>query len=333
MFDEVGLDNLRLSDLPAPEIEEEEVLVKVVMAGVNPIDYFVVSGARKSSPIPHIPGVEFAGIVEETGSDVEGLEVGDKVVIYPRVFDGSCDLCAIGMEMLCRNGGILGVVSNGGFAEYAKVHFRNVFKVDSEVEWNLAASLPVSALTPYHALKHARVGIDDLVVVVGASGSTGQFAVQFANLMGAKVIAVSRKGWLKEFGAQSVVSLENAYGEVKEISGGKMADVVVDPLGAYTFNKSLKLLGRGGRLLTFGALTGNETQISIFSIYDTHLSILGSTGGTRKEMVKIIENCSKLKVKVWKKFKLDDVKTAIGSLFSKERDGRVLLEIDHQKLG
>lgn len=100
-----------------------------------------------------------------------------------------------------------------------------------------------------------------------------------------------------------------------------------------TMRAMSKLVDEGGKLLTFGALTGNETQISIFSIYDNHLSILGSTGGTRKEMVEIIENCSKLKVKVWKKFKLDDVKTAIGSLFSKERDGRVLLEIDHQKLG
>jgi len=328
IFDEAGLENLRLVEVPPPEAKEGEIIVRVMVAGVNPIDYFVVSGMRKASPIPHIPGVEFAGLVEDVGPGVEGIKVGDKVIIYPRVFDGSCDLCTRGLEMLCRNGGLIGVVSNGCFAEGVKVSSKNVFKVEGHVDWELAASIPVSALTPYHALKQAHLGVGDLVVVVGAAGNTGMFAVQFASMMGARVIAVSRKDWIKEFGAHHVVGLENAHEEVKKVSEGKMADVVIDSLGTNTFNKSLELVGLGGRLLTFGTLTGNEASVSIFSVYNRHISILGCTGGTRGEMAEIIDIRNKLKVKVWKKFKLNEVRSAIESIFSKDRDGRILLEIN-----
>jgi len=326
VFSKPGLGNLRVTDVPVPNVGESDVLIKVVMAGVNPIDYSVASGGRNVRPMPHIPGTEFAGIVSEIGSAVENVKPDDRVIVYPRLFDEACDLCMEGKEMLCRNGGIVGVVSNGGFAEYVSVPSRNIFRISDDINWELAASIPVAALTPYHALKEASLKKEDSVVIVGASGNTGIFAVQFAKEMGAKVIAVTRKRWVNDLGADLVVDMEHAQEGVRRISQGRMADVVMDSLGTQTFGKSLDLVGVGGKIVAFGSLTG-EATIPFSSVQSRHISLLGTTGGTRKEMQEIIENYKQLKVKVWKRYKLDSVRIAIESLFSKEREGRILLEV------
>jgi D-arabinose 1-dehydrogenase-like Zn-dependent alcohol dehydrogenase len=115
------------------------------------------------------------------------------VIVYNVVFDGICDMCMSGDEMLCRNGGLLSLVANGGFAEYIAVPEKSAFKIPDDMQWELAASLPVTTLTPYHALKLAALKINEFVVIFGASGNTGMMATQFGKKMGAKVIAVSTK--------------------------------------------------------------------------------------------------------------------------------------------
>jgi len=193
VFDKSGLDNLRVREVPTPLLGPHDVLVKVKLAGVNPIDYAVVQ-LIPVQPMPHIPGAEVYGEVEDVGEHVKGVKKGDRVVVYNRLFDGSCDICLSGREMVCRNGGIMSVVTNGGFAEYMAVPEKNLVKVDLPPE--LSASLPVAALTSYHALKEAEVKPLDYVVVFGASGNTGAFAIQLAKKMGARVIAVSSKPWV-----------------------------------------------------------------------------------------------------------------------------------------
>ena len=154
IFEKPGLENLKIKqDIEEPKITDHDVLVKVKMAGINPIDHFAISGAREIQPIPHIPGAEIAGEVEQIGKHVTSLAQGDRVVVYARVFDGTCDMCINGCEMLCRSGGIIGVMTNGGFAEYVAVPEKNVFKIPNNIEWELAASLPITTITPYHALK------------------------------------------------------------------------------------------------------------------------------------------------------------------------------------
>ncbi|MFZ0512970.1 MAG: alcohol dehydrogenase catalytic domain-containing protein [Candidatus Nitrosopolaris sp.] len=127
-------------------------MIRVKMVGVNPIDHITISGTREIKPLPHIPGAETSGVVEEAGRHVTSLKIGDRVIVYPKVFDGTCDMCLNQCEMLCRNGGKeIGLVTNGGFAEYIAVPEKNAFKIPNEMPWELAASLPVTTLTPYHA--------------------------------------------------------------------------------------------------------------------------------------------------------------------------------------
>ncbi len=121
------------------------------------------------------------------GNHVNGeLNEGDRVIVHSRVFDGTCDMCLNGLDMLCRNGGIVSAITNRGFAEYIAVPQRNVFKIPDDIDWEIASSLPATTLTPFHTLKEASLQFNEYLLVFGASGNTGLMAIQFAKRMGAK---------------------------------------------------------------------------------------------------------------------------------------------------
>ena len=245
---------------------------------------------------------------------------------------GFLRLSFTGLDMICRNGGLIGAITNGGFAEYIAVPERNVFKIPQNMDWDLAASLPVTSLTPYHALKEASLKINEFLLVFGASGNTGMIAVQLGKKMGAKVIGVSKDNWIKtDFGADYIISdYDKVVENVKDITQEKMADVVVNSLGIGTWDNSFASVGINGRWVAFGGLTGADVKLNVQALYSKQIKLIGSTGGTRKEMQELIDISSykQLKVRVWKKFNLEDAKEAIQSLFAKERDGRILLDID-----
>jgi NADPH:quinone reductase-like Zn-dependent oxidoreductase len=332
IFEKQGLDNLHLKeDIEPPTITEYDVLIKVRAAGVNPLDYITVSSIGGINPLPHIPGAEITGIVTKVGKHVASLKEGDRVVLYNRIFDGTCDMCFDGNEMLCRNGKIIGVNTNGGFAEYIAAPEKNVLKIPDYLEWDVAASLATTTLTPYHALKEASLELNEFLVIFGASGNTGMMAVQFGKKMGAKVIAVSKDNWIKtDFGADYIISdYDKVVEQVKDITQGKMADVVLNSLGVNTWENSFSCVGLNGRWVAFGGLTGADVKLNVQSLYSKQTKLVGSTGGTRKEFREIINMSKDLKVRVWKRFKLEDAKEALQALFSKERDGRILLDINN----
>ena len=209
---------------------------------------------------------------------------------------------------------------------------RNVFKVPDNMEWEVAASLPVTSLTPYHALNEASIKLNEYLLVFGASGNTGMIELyQLGKKMGAKVIAISRDIWIKsDFGADFVISdYDKIVENVKEITHGKMADVVLNSLGISTWDSSFASIGINGRWVAFGGLTGADVKLNVQSLYTKQIKLIGSTGGTRNELRELIDIATNdgLKVKVWKKLKLDNVNEALQGLFAKDRDGRILLEV------
>lgn len=331
VFDKPGIENLKVMDnVEKPKLANpDNVLIKVKVAGLNPIDNVVVSGSIPTvRPIPHIPGAEVSGIVDEIGSEGSRLKKGDRVVIHNKVFDGICDMCLSGLDMICRNGGLISVITNGGFAEYIVVPQRNVFKIPDDMDWDLAASLPVTALTPFHALNEARMKINEFLLVFGATGNTGMIATQLGKRMGARVIAVSKEEWVRDFGADYIIrDYDRIVEQVREITSGKMADVVLNSLGVKTWDSSFESTGINGRLVSFGGLTGADVKLNIQSLYSRQIKLIGSTGGTRKELRDLIDNHDKLQLKKWKRFDLDNVQEALHALFSKERSGRIFLDI------
>jgi D-arabinose 1-dehydrogenase-like Zn-dependent alcohol dehydrogenase len=331
IFERQGLEYLNVKeDVEQPTITDHDVLIKVKAAGVNPIDYSTVSNIPGIKPLPHIPGAEVTGIIEKVGNHVTALKEGDKVVLYNSIFDGTCDMCLNGYEMLCRNGGIMGVNTNGGFADYIAASEKNVFKIPDGVQWDVAASLATTTKTPYHALKEASLKLNEFLVIFGASGNTGTMAIQFGKKMGAKVIAVSKDNWIKtDFGADYIISdYDKVVEQVKDITQGKMADVVLNSLGVNTWENSFSCVGVNGRWVAFGGLTGAEVKLNVQDLYSKQIKLIGSTGGTRKEFREVIDMSKELKVRVWNRFKLENAKEALQALFSKERDGRILLDIN-----
>ncbi|HYZ51251.1 MAG TPA: alcohol dehydrogenase catalytic domain-containing protein, partial [Nitrososphaeraceae archaeon] len=331
IFERQGLDNLNVKeDVQQPTITDHDVLIKVKAAGVNPIDYLTVSNMPGIKPLPHIPGAEVAGVIEKVGNHVATLKEGDNVVVYNSIFDGTCDMCLSGYEMLCRNAGILGVITNGGFADYISAAEKNVFKIPDNLQWDVAASLATTTKTPYHALREASLKSNEFLVIFGASGNTGMMAVQFGKKIGAKVIAVSKDNWIKtDFGADYIISdYDKVVEQVRDITHGKMADVVLNSLGVNTWENSFSCVGVNGRWVTFGGLTGAEVKLNIQSLYRKQIKLIGSNGSTRKEFKDVIDMSRELKVRVWKRFKLEEAKEAMQALFAKERDGRILLDIN-----
>ena len=326
VFDKSGLENLQVRDAEQPATGLHDVLIRVKMASVNPIDYRVVTSIPNIRPIPHIPGAEFAGQVETVGDHVTKLKKGDRVAVYNRVFDGRCDMCLSNNEMLCRNGGMVGLVTNGGFAEYSVIPEENAFHIPDDVSWETAASLSVGALTSYHALRESGLKAYEDLVVFGASGNTGSFAVQFGKTFGANVIAVTGKSWLGDFGADYVFNHGEAVEKIGEVTSGKMADVVLNSLGLKTWSAALDVSGVLGRLVFFGTLTGNKVELDLNRIYGRHIRVIGTTGGRRDEFEELIAVSKNFKLRTWKKFKLEDGVKALESLLSEERDGRILLE-------
>ncbi len=332
IFEKPGLDNLKVVDnAEFPNVQDHHILIKVHQCGINPIDFKIISGLVPAKPMPHIPGCEISGIIENIGSDIvdDNLSKGDKVIVHSRLSDGTCDMCLKGFDMLCRNGGLIGAITNGGFAEYVSIPQRSVFKISKEMEWDIASSLPVTTLTSFHALKEASLKFNEYILIFGASGNTGMMAIQFAKRMGAKVIAVSKHEWVKDFGADFIIKeYDKVVEKVKEITNGKMADVVLNSVGIKTWDNSFNCVGTNGRLVSFGGLTGSDVKINVQSLYQRQIKLIGSNGGTIGEIQELVDISKGLRTKTWKRFKLDEIKEAIKSLSSKERDGRILLEID-----
>ncbi len=325
VFEKSGVENLRVEETEAPKAGRGEVLVSVKLGGVNPIDEAVIE--RIPVKLPHVPGAEVAGIVAEVGEGVTGLSVGEAVTVYNRIFDGNCDMCVSGKENLCRHGGIMSVVTDGGYKELYAVPAVNAIPVGN-MPMELAASLPTAALSAYHALKEAALSAGETLVVLGATGNTGRFATQLGRVMGAQVIAVSREGTIVD-GADASLDYSNLKEEVSRLTGGRMADVVLNSVGRSVWDAGISVLGTSGRLATFGVLTGGEVGLNLSWLYGNQVKLIGTTGGTRKEMFDLVKLSSRLTVRVWKKFSLDEAKEAFRGLHSSERSktGRAFIQV------
>lgn len=329
VFKDRGIGHLQFNEVEAPGIKPDEVLVRVASAAVNPVDIESLD-ADDAYPIPHIPGAEFAGTVEKIGRKVSHVQKGDRVTVYPRIYCGGCRLCRADMEMMCVKGGnkIIGWDTNGGYAELVAVPKENVFPIPDRIGWDMAASLPISALTAYHAVNEANLGKGDKLVVFGASGNTGMFASQFASERGANVISVSSKGWLTEgYGVSTLIGRGNVEEDVRRLTEGGMADAVIDPIGGDNLDLSMSIANYRAKILVFGGLKSHASKINIQKLYRRELRIMGVTGGSIREFKELIEKAMNYRVHVWKTFGLEDGRKALQALHSKERDGRVMIKI------
>jgi NADPH:quinone reductase-like Zn-dependent oxidoreductase len=326
VFEKQGLENLQVLEVAEPEIGDYDVLIEVKLAGVNPIDYNVVTNLPNVKPMPHIPGTEFAGIITKLGRHVTKLKEGQRTTVYTRTFDGTCPMCLAGTEMLCQHGGMISRSTNGGFAQYVAVPAKCALPIPDDLNWELAASLPVGALTSYHALRQVDLKVNETFVVFGSSGNTGLFALQLGKRFGAKVLAVSGKPWVAEFGADYVIPHEGATEKIFELTHGALADVVLNSLGTLTWQAAFDSVAPNGRLTLFGTLTGKTAELALDKVYNKQIKIIGSTGGTRQELTQLINNANYLKTKIWKIYPLEEAAQALKDLNNPLRQGRIMIK-------
>jgi NADPH:quinone reductase-like Zn-dependent oxidoreductase len=292
-----GPEVLEIADVPRPSPGPGEVLVQVKAAGMNHLDTWVRRGIPGVHlPLPMIPGSDAAGVVDGTGAGVADLKPGDRVFLSPGFSCGRCPACLSGNEPLCKDYGILGEHKSGTDAEYACFPAANWMPLPEGLSFEEGAAFPLVFLTAWRMLV-TRAGVrpgDDVLVHAGGSG-VGSAAVQIARLHGARVIATvgseDKAAKLKALGADAVILYRKSdfFEEVRRLTGKRGVDIVVESVGQDTWEKSLRSLARGGRLVTCGATSGYQGATDIRFVFSKGLSILGSTMGSRAELLRVAD--------------------------------------------
>jgi len=336
-YDELkGYTGIKTGDLPLPEIRDSEVLVRVKAFSLNHLDVWVMNGNYPVEiPLPHIFGSDASGVVEKIGASVQHITAGDEVIVHPGLSCGLCEKCLGGHDNECRDFSVLGVVTPGVSAEYVKVPAANIFKKPTGLSFEEAAGIGITYATSWNSLV-LRAGIQqgDTVLVHGAGSGVGTALIQVAKLYNALVITTVGDDWkvgkAKEAGADHVINhtKEDFAEAVKEITGGHLADIVVDHVGSATFNKSLACVKKGGHLVTFGATSGDEVPLSLRHVFGRSVTIHGVYTGPKAAVfayLKLFPN--PLKTVVDSVFDFNDAQRAYEKLLGRQFFGKIIVRV------
>lgn len=333
-----GNDVLTLGERPDPVPGPGEVLVRIEAAALNRLDLFVRDGIP-GVPVafPHVPGADGAGVVEALGPGVSGLDIGARVLLQPGLSCGTCEFCLAGERSLCVRFRILGEHVPGTFAEKIAVPRANVFPAPQRLSPEKAAAFPLAGLTAWRLLvTRAALRPGETVLIHGVGGGVSTFAIQVAKLCGASRVIVTSSSAGKrarslELGADDAIdyAATDVGKAVREMTGKRGVDVVVDSVGAATWKHSLTAAAKKGRIVTCGATSGPAPPENINIIFWKQLSILGSTMGTDAEfsaMLAAVE-AGRLEPVVDSVFPLEDVRKAYERMASGEAFGKIVLKV------
>lgn len=335
-----GVEVLRVDEVAMPEIEPHEVLINVQAAALNHLDIWV----RKGIPGVHLPqimGSEAAGIVVEVGEvahDKYHFQKGDEVFTVPIRTCGHCVYCLSGRENLCYEFQIPGESTDGVQAQYIAVPGDFVLKKPGNLTWEETAAFPLSGMTAYHMLSEkAHIRPEDWVLIYGASSGVGSSAIQIAKAFGASVITTAgnaeKEKLAKKLGADYVIRYDQQpIGKtVKELTEGEGVDVIVEHPGEKTWKESLRALRRGGKIVTCGATTGPDAVIDLRALFIKHQQIIGSTMGTRKDIIDLLALIDRglFKPVIAKVFPFEKVQEAHRFLEEGKAFGKVVLKFEN----
>ncbi len=286
---------LQMETVPDPAPGPAQVVVAVAHCGVCFHDVVVRNGTLKAGVgMPLILGHEIAGHVAAVGRDVRGIKTGDRVATTQRAHVcGHCRYCRGGREPLCAEAVFLGDAGlNGGYAEYVALDADSTVPVPDRVDLRDASVAACAVGTAYHAVVGiGRAGPGDRVLVTGASGGVGLHAVQIARAAGATVLAAStspdRADALREAGADHLVLHargEDFSAQVRELTEGGGADILIDTVGTPVFAPARRSLARGGRWVMVGQLTGEFVPFNPAQLFLKGIDMLSATSVTREEL-------------------------------------------------
>ena len=328
-----GPEVLSYEEAPDPDRGPGDVLVRVRACALNHLDIWNRRGVARIK-LPHIPGADVAGEVVES-SDAE-ISPGRRVMLQPGLSCGRCAACLEGRDNECPRYDVLGSQSEGGYAELVRVPIQNVIVLPDAIGFIEAAAFPLTFVTAWHMLvTRARIRPGDDVLVLAAGSGVGQAAIQIAWLHGARVFATAgteeKLGRARELGAYEVINhhTQDLPAEIRRFTNNRGVDVIIEHVGEATWERSLKCLARGGRLVTCGATTGYKAGIDLRFLFTRQYSLMGSYMGTKAELLRAAQFFfdGQLRPAVDRTFPLADAATAHTYLEAGNQFGKVVLEV------
>lgn len=311
------INKITIEDVPDLTPSEDEVIISVKACGLNFPDTLIVQGKYQFKPeFPFSPGGEISGVVKAIGEQVAHLNIGDKVM-YGSVF--------------------------GGFAEEVKAKAVDVLIMPSTMNFTTAASSMLTYGTSFHALvNRANLQPEETILVLGAAGGVGTATIQIAKALGATVIAAAsteeKLKFCKENGADFTInySTEDLKSRVKELTNGKGANVIYDPVGDKFSEPALRAIAWKGRYLVVGFAAGEIPKIPLNLVLLKGCQIVGIFWGAffKNEPQQSAENFrsivkwfaqGKLKVRIHGEYPLEKVVEAMKAMMNKEVKGKIVL--------
>ncbi|HTY55156.1 MAG TPA: NADPH:quinone oxidoreductase family protein [Candidatus Binataceae bacterium] len=315
-----GLQDLELADVPSPPLGPGQVRIRVRACGLNFADSLMIEGKYQvKPPLPFTPGMECAGEIAEVGSNVSGLNRGQRVMAFTR--------------------------AGGSYAEEVVVTSGLVWPIPDRMDFLTAAGFPVVYGTSHYALTYrGSLKAGETLLVTGAAGGVGLTAVEIGNQLGARVIGAAGSGdkcaVAREHGAHETIdySRESIRDRVRELTDGKGADVVYDPVGGDAFDQALRAVNWEARMLVVGFASGRVQNVPANLVLVKNVSVIGVVWGAQSErdpglvssgMLEMLRwwEAGRLRPKIAATFTLGQASEALQALLSRRYAGKLVMTL------
>jgi propanol-preferring alcohol dehydrogenase len=325
---------LRIEEVAIPTPKAGEVLVKIMASGVCHTDLHAEDGDWPVKPaLPFIPGHEGAGVVAAVGPGVTHLKEGDRVgIAWLHDACGSCEYCITGWETLCEAQRCSGYSVNGAFAEYAIGAAAYVGRIPDAIDFVSAAPILCAGVTTYKGIKETEARPGEWIAISGIGG-LGHVAIQYAHLMGLRVIALDvaedKLALARQLGAALAIDARDpdAAARVVEATHGGAHGALVTAVSPKAFAQALHLVRRRGTVSLVGLPPG-DFATPIFDVVLKRITIRGSIVGTRKDLAEALDLAATGKVRPHiHRAPLDDINRVLADLKAGRVDGRVVLDL------
>ncbi|MFC4404747.1 zinc-binding dehydrogenase [Gracilibacillus xinjiangensis] len=316
--------NYQMKEVEEPEIKADEVKVQLKTAGLNHRD-LMIKHRVGSNEEAYILGSDGAGVIVEAGANVSRFDIGDEVIINPGLnwYDKS--------EAPPADFEIVGVPFHGTFAERIVISEDFIERKPKHLSWEEAGVFALSGLTGYRALiTQGQLKKTDTLFIPGAGGGVNSFIILLAKAVGAKVITTSReREKLKDaekLGYDKGILTNDNW---QEKLANETIDLVIESIGGKTFNRSLEVLRKGGRIVTYGSSTNDQLTFDLRKFFYGQYKLIGSTMGSREELHELLAFTEDQSIKpiIDRQFAFSDIDKAFDLLGAQNQLGKIVINM------
>lgn len=331
-----GADGVRIGDFPDPERPPGNAVIRVRAASLNHADLYMRDDGRGiTHTLPMVLGLDAAGEVVEADAG-SGLTPGQRVMSYPMEFCGACAPCQAGEQPWCEHLRIIGEQRHGTMSEYLSARAGCFLPVPDNLDWHQAAALPAAYMTAWRMV-FGKVPLlpHETVLIHGVGGGVALGCLQMAVMVGARAIVTSGNAQKREraleMGASLALDYKTAtvWQEVLEATRGRGVDMVIDNVGAATWDDSLRSAAWGGRIIICGTTSGAQPPADLQRVFVRQLRIFGSTAANLAEYRALLSTAAdgRLLPVIDSVYPMDEALVALARLQRAQQFGKIVLDI------